>query len=192
VYFGADLRFLGEFLRDRARQATEGALALVRQQVLFGGFYKIYLDQAMSGLDGKYPLRDGGQYAIAGWWRQPRPFPMDDTCVGWLDVAAGSDRWRIILPALFSAMEAILVPESSSALKAGVVTVRSLAVQVALEKEFLSPGEIMRGYQLRSDLAAVRCSVRQRKAAPGQRTAAADHASRQARMQPPMSSATAA
>lgn len=33
-----------EFLRDRARQAAEGALALVRQQVLFGGLYKIYLD----------------------------------------------------------------------------------------------------------------------------------------------------
>jgi hypothetical protein len=171
-----------EFLRDRARQATEGALALVRQQVLFGGFYKIYLDQVMFGLDGKYTLRDGGQYANAGWWRQPRPFPMDytqgnpdwlarldslsadygavtpellervDTCVGWLDVAARSDRWRIILPALFSAMEAILVPESSSTLKAGVVTVRSVALQVALEKEFLDPGEIMLGYRLRSDL----------------------------------------
>lgn len=171
-----------EFLRDRARQATEGALALVRQQVLFGGFYKVYLDQVMFGLDGKYTLRDGEQYADAGWWRQPSPFPMDytqgnpdwlakldslsadygavapelleraDTCVGWLDVAARSDRWRIILPALFSAMEAILVPESSSALKAGVVTVRSVAVQVALEKEFLNPGEIMLGYQLRSDL----------------------------------------
>lgn len=49
-------------------------------------------------------------------------------------------------------MEAILVPESSSALEAGVVTVRSVAVQVALEKEFLNPGEIMLGCQLRSDL----------------------------------------
>jgi hypothetical protein len=52
-----------------------------------------------------------------------------DTCVGWLDVAAQSDRWRIILPALFS-----------------------VALQVALEKEFRDPGEIMLGYQLRSDL----------------------------------------
>jgi hypothetical protein len=32
-------------------------------------------------------------------------------------------------------MEAILVPESSSALKAGVVTVRSPAVQVALVRQ---------------------------------------------------------
>ncbi len=75
-----------------------------------------------------------------------------DTCVGWLDVAARSDRWQIILPAVFSAMEAILVPEVSSALKAGVVTVRSVAVHVALDDGFFDPGEIMLGYGLRSDL----------------------------------------
>ena len=57
-----------------------------------------------------------------------------------------------MLPALFSAMEAILVPETSSALKAGVVTVRSVAVHIALDKEFFSPDEIMLGYALRSDL----------------------------------------
>ena len=75
-----------------------------------------------------------------------------DTCVGWLDVAARSDRWQIILPAVLSAMEAILVPETSSALKAGVVTVRSVAVHVAFDKGFFDPGEIMLGYSLRSDL----------------------------------------
>lgn len=31
-----------------------------------------------------------------------------DTCIGWLDVAARSDRWRIIIPAIFSGMEALL------------------------------------------------------------------------------------
>jgi hypothetical protein len=75
-----------------------------------------------------------------------------DTCVQWLDVAARTDRWRIMLPAVFSAMEAILVPETSSALKAGVVTVRSVAVHIALDKEFFSPGEVMLGYALRSAL----------------------------------------
>ena len=49
-------------------------------------------------------------------------------------------------------MEAILVPETSAALKAGVVTVRSVAVHIALNKGFFDPGEIMLGYSLRSDL----------------------------------------
>ena len=31
-----------------------------------------------------------------------------DACVDWLDVAARGDRWPIIIPATFSAMEAIL------------------------------------------------------------------------------------
>lgn len=172
-----------DHLRDRARGAAEDALALVRQQVLFGGRSKIYLDQVIFGLNGTYTWREDAEYATAGWWRQTRPIPMDftagdpdkwlaqladlaidysvvapglrervDTCVQWLDVAARTDRWRIMLPAVFSAMEAILVPETSSALKAGVVTVRSVAVHIALDKEFFSPGEIMQGYVLRSYL----------------------------------------
>lgn len=170
-------------LLDRARRAAEDALALVRQQVLFGGRSKIYLDQVIFGLSGTWTWRAGAEYARAGWWRQTRPIPMDftagdpsvrlaglagltadygavapglrqriDTCVGWLDVAARTDRWRIMLPAVFSAMEAVLVPETSSALKAGVVTVRSVAVHIALDKEFFSPDDIMLGYSLRSDL----------------------------------------
>lgn len=172
-----------DHLRDRARRVAENALALVRQQVHFGGFAKTYLDQVMFGLDGKYTLREGAEYAQAGWWREARPIPMDytqgnqgewlarldglsadygavapelhervNTGLGWLDVAARSDRWRIMLPALFSAMEAILVPETSSVLKAGIVTVRSVAVHVALEERFFDPAKIMLGYRLRSDL----------------------------------------
>jgi hypothetical protein len=172
-------------LLDRARRAAEDALALVRQQVLFGGHSKIYLDQVIFGLNGTYTWRAGEEelYTRAGWWRQTRPIPVDftagdpsawlaglagltadygamapglrqrvDTCVGCLDVAARTDRWRIMLPAIFSAMEAILVPETSSALKAGVVTVRSVAVHIALNKEFFSPDDIVLGYGLRSDL----------------------------------------
>ena len=120
-----------DLLRDRARQTAEGALALVRQQLLFGGMHKIYLDQVIFGLDGKYTWRDGADYATAGWWRLTKPIPADfttgdpsellsqldglsvdygatapglrervDTCVEWLDVAARSDRWRIMLPAV--------------------------------------------------------------------------------------------
>jgi len=74
-----------------------------------------------------------------------------DMCIGWLDVAAMSDRWRIIIPAIFSGMEALLVPESTG-LKAEVVTVRSVAVHIALDHHFFDPSEIMTAYRLRSDL----------------------------------------
>jgi hypothetical protein len=48
-------------------------------------------------------------------------------------------------------MEAILIPEKAG-LKAAVVTVRSAAVHIATGEPFPNPGEVMAGYQLRSDL----------------------------------------
>jgi hypothetical protein len=171
-----------DLVRDRTRKAAERALALVRQQALFGFPAKIYLDQVMFGLDGTYTWYEGAELAQAGWWRNPAPIAMNlaeaatrdwrarldhlssgylslapglrervDVCLGWPDVAARSDRWPIIIPAAFSAMEAILVPERSG-LKAGVVTVRSVAVHVAVGNGFFDPGRVMAGYQLRSDL----------------------------------------
>jgi hypothetical protein len=169
-------------LLERARKTAERALALVRQQILFGFMAKIYLDQVMFGLDGKYTWREGADLARAGWWRDPTPIPMDlaepattewrstldglsadylavapglhgriDACVDWLDVAARSDRWPIIIPATFSAMEAILIPEKAG-LKAAVVTVRSVAVHIAVGEPFSNPGKVMAGYKLRNDL----------------------------------------
>jgi hypothetical protein len=75
-----------------------------------------------------------------------------DTCIDWLDVAARSDKWRIIVPSVFSALEAILVPETSAGLKAGLVTVRSTAVHAAVGEGFFDPGDVMVGYELRSNL----------------------------------------
>jgi hypothetical protein len=171
-----------DWLRDRAREAAENALALVRQQFMFGFAAKIYLQQVMFGLDGTYTFRDDSGVARPGWWREPKPMLTDlskgnlsdwyatlvslserytglspelrervDTCVDWLDVAALSDRWRIIIPAIFSAMESLLVPETAG-LKAAVVTVRSVAVHVAAGEGFFDPGDVLMGYQLRSDL----------------------------------------
>jgi hypothetical protein len=77
--------------------------------------------------------------------------PCVDTCVEWLDVAALSGRWRIIIPAIFSAMEALLVPETLE-LKAEIVTIRSVAVHVALDQGFFDPNEILLAYDLRNDL----------------------------------------
>ena len=170
-------------LRERARDAAETALALIRQQNLFGFPAKMYLDQVLYGLDGRYATRDGAGEPGVGWWRAKRTAieaELDyenlaewrdrlsqicdlyatlapdlrsrvDTCLGWLDVAALSDRWRIIVPAIFSGMEALLVPESVG-LKAEVVTVRSVAVHIALGRGFFDPGEVMTAYSLRNDL----------------------------------------
>ncbi len=171
-----------DLLMERARKAAERALALVRQQMLSGFMAKIHLDQVMFGLDGRYTWRAGSDLARAGWWNTPAPMATDltgpqmgdwhtkldelsadylavtpglreriDVCLEWLDVGARSDRWPIIVPATFSAMEAILVPEKAG-LKAGVVTVRSVAVHVAVGHPLFDPGEVMAGYQLRSDL----------------------------------------
>jgi hypothetical protein len=124
-------------LLDRARGAAEDIPSLVRQQVLFSAHWKIYLEQVISGyvmalvaadarhLDG-FTTGDPGN-----WLAQLASLSSDydivssrfrdcvGTCVGWLDAAARTDRWRIMLPAVFSAMKAILVPETSPALKAG-------------------------------------------------------------------------
>ena len=134
-----------ELTRERARKSAERALALIRQQMLFGFAAKIYLGQVVFGLDGTYSVTDDSGSTFAGWSSVTHPIPMDlkhssvpdwftkldelstrmenlpmqlrervELAVDWLDVAALSDRWRIIIPAIFSAMEAILVPEKVS------------------------------------------------------------------------------
>jgi hypothetical protein len=60
-------------------------------------------------------------------------------------------RWRVALPAIFAAMEAILVPETSGR-KAELVTVRSVIVHVAADEGFFSPKFVMDGYEVRSRL----------------------------------------
>jgi hypothetical protein len=165
----------------RARKAAENALALIRQKVLYGFMAKMYRDQVAFGLDGTYAWKIGDGFPQVGWWRaQDYPVHTDlsaqhewasslaelsdrrealprkvrervDTCLDWLDVAARTGNWRIMLPAVFSAMEALLVPENAGR-KAGAVTVRRVAVHVALEEGFFHPREIVEGYFWRSKL----------------------------------------
>jgi hypothetical protein len=165
----------------RARQAVLHALALIRQQTLFGFSAKIYPGQVAYGLDSRYTWRREGELRRAGWWGGlERPMDTDlssqqpwahqlrelsarrdalkprlrervDTCLDWLDIAALSIDWRVIIPAVFGAMEAILVPESSG-LKAGAVTVRSVAVHVAVGNSFFHPRKTVYGYYWRSQL----------------------------------------
>ena len=74
-----------------------------------------------------------------------------DTALDWLDVAALTENWRVMLPAIFSAMESLLVPEEGGT-KAAAVTVRSVAVHVALGHGFFNPQEANQAYLLRSGL----------------------------------------
>lgn len=170
-----------ELALARAQRLATTALGLVRQKILFGFRAKIYPGQVAFDLDRTYTWKRDGTLLGAGWWGgTERPMDTDlssqtqwadglrqlseqrdaldprlrervDTCLDWLDVAARSTDWRVIIPAVFSAMEAILVPESSG-LKAGAVTVRSVAVHVALEHAFFHPGETVAGYEWRSSL----------------------------------------
>ena len=71
--------------------------------------------------------------------------------VSWLDAATREGYWRISIPMVYSAMEAILVPETIG-LKAEVVTVRSIAMQVAIGKRFRDPNMTLFGYRVRNEL----------------------------------------
>jgi hypothetical protein len=164
----------------RARRSADSALALIRQEVLYGFAAKMHLDQVTFGLDGTYARKIDGEFPRTGWWAREHPMDIDlsaqhewastlmklserrdslaaklresvDTGLDWLDVAARTGNWRIKLPAIFSAMEALLLPENSG-LKAGALTVRSVAVHVALDEPFFEPIEIVEGYLWRSDL----------------------------------------
>lgn len=59
------------------------------------------------------------------------------TCLEWLDIAASDDRWRARIPFVFSAIEAILVPETIGR-KGAVIAVRSAALH-SDGKRFLRP-----------------------------------------------------
>lgn len=164
----------------RARRSADMALALIRQKVLYGFAAKVYLDQVAFGLDGTYAWRVEREY-FSGWWPvQEHPLEMDlsaqndwteslkklsecrevccpeirnrvDTALEWLDIAAHTENWRITLTTVFSAMEALLVPENSGT-KAAAVTVRSVAVHAALDKRFFHPIEAYNAYLSRNYL----------------------------------------
>jgi hypothetical protein len=57
----------------------------------------------------------------------------------------------MLIPGLFSGMEALLVPETVG-LKAEVAIVRGVAVHAAVGHPDFDPGQIMGAYTLRSDL----------------------------------------
>jgi hypothetical protein len=120
----------------RARRSADSALALIRQEVLHGFAAKMHLDQVAFGLDGTYAWKIDSGFPRWGRWAQEHPIDTDlsaqhewastlvelserreslhpklrervDTGLDWLDVAARTVNWRIKLPAIFSAMEAL-------------------------------------------------------------------------------------
>jgi len=165
---------------QRARFAVQealGAARLVLQEELgrMGGVR----EQWLFDLNGTWVARYGARWS-SGWWRKPEPMLLelpDDpqwsdpikifdeslalvperfraccrTAIGWLDAATREGYWRISIPMVYSAMESILVPETTG-LKAEVVTVRSIAMQVALGKPFRDPNKTLLGYGVRNEL----------------------------------------
>ncbi|WAH95243.1 hypothetical protein [Arthrobacter sp. MMS18-M83] len=168
-----------ELMLERARERVAIALALVRQRYLFGFAAKIYPDQVLFGLNGSHVQRCGGAITLRGRWRKPAPIPEDlsgleewntslrglsdlylrlgpnvrsraDVCISWLDVAALTENWRIIIPTVFSAVESLLIPDDFQS-KGAAIAVRSIAVKIATKHhvEFLHVAD---AYRLRNDL----------------------------------------
>ncbi len=165
---------------QRARFAAEealGAARLVLQEELgrMGGVR----EQWLFDLNGTWVVRYGANWR-SGFWRKPEPMLLelpDDpkwsdpirsfdeslalvpetfrascrTAIGWLDAATREGYWRFSIPMVYSAMESVLVPETTG-LKAEVVTVRSIAMQVAVGHPFRDPNETLLGYSVRNDL----------------------------------------
>jgi hypothetical protein len=165
---------------QRARFAVEealGAARLVLQEELgrMGGIR----EQWLFDLNGTWVARYGARWS-SGFWRKPEPILLelpDDprwndpiksfdeslalvpdqfraccrTAIGWLDAATREGYWRISIPMVYSAMESILVPETTG-LKAEVVTVRSIAMQVAVGHPFRDPNKTLLGYGVRNEL----------------------------------------
>lgn len=74
-----------------------------------------------------------------------------ETALEWMDVAARAPTWKTQIPAIFSAVESLLVPEDCSH-KAEVVTVRSVVLQAALGEGFFHPAQTYSAYLVRCDL----------------------------------------
>ncbi len=75
-----------------------------------------------------------------------------ETSLQWLDVAARPYAWRVGVPAIFAAMESLLVPERDVKDKGAVLAVRAVTLQLDVEGGFSDPGMVVTGYDLRSDL----------------------------------------
>lgn len=74
-----------------------------------------------------------------------------DTALEWMDIEARAPTWKTQVPALFSAIESLLVPEDCGH-KAEVVTVRSVILQLTLGESFFHPGYTYDAYLVRCDL----------------------------------------
>lgn len=74
-----------------------------------------------------------------------------ETALEWMDVAARALTWKTQIPAIFSGMESLLVPEDCGH-KAEVLTVRSVVLQAALGEAFFHPAQTYSAYLVRCHL----------------------------------------
>jgi len=74
-----------------------------------------------------------------------------NTALEWMDIEARAPTWKTQIPAIFSAIESLLVPEDCGS-KAEVVTVRSVILQLTLGESFFNPANTYEAYLVRCDL----------------------------------------
>jgi len=68
-----------------------------------------------------------------------------------MDIEARAPTWKTQIPAIFTAIESLLVPENCGH-KAEVVTVRSVILQLTLGESFFHPGYTYDAYLVRCEL----------------------------------------
>ncbi|GEM_PF-1896770 len=172
---GTDAALIG-----RAVQQAVPALSLLRLH-LQRAFRGLHRDQVLFELDGRYLIASGDGTRRRGYqrWREPialdlsprtpewatsvetegqtiRDLPASlreriATALEWMDVAARAPSWKTEIPAIFSGIESLLVPEDCGS-KAEVVTVRSVILQCALGEGFFHPGQTYSAYLVRCEL----------------------------------------
>ncbi len=74
-----------------------------------------------------------------------------DIALEWMDIEARAPTWKTQIPAIFTAIESLLVPENCGH-KAEVVTVRSVILQLTLGESFFHPGYTYDAYLVRCEL----------------------------------------
>jgi hypothetical protein len=139
-------------LTDRARDQARRALSLLRLHLRHALRFA-HRDQLLFELHSHYVVEYANGILLWGWRRDPEPIGLDlsgaaeewtatleaeghtlanlarpfrdrvDTALEWMEVASRERSWKVKIPAIFSAIEALLVPEDCSH-KAEVVTVR--------------------------------------------------------------------
>jgi len=167
-------------LVERAEHTAMLAGSLLRLH-LRTTFRDVHREQLLFDLHSHYAIVYDDDRPHRGFHRRSQPIPLDLAAVGpewhtavetegrmlcslptpfrarvttaleWMDTAARAPSWKTEVPAIFSAVESLLVPEDCGH-KAEVVTVRSVILQLVLGESFFHPADTYDAYLIRCDL----------------------------------------